>query len=877
MIKYFILLILFPIFSSAQEIKIISGYLFFEKLPIDGFFVQAVNEKTNNTIAFDVSNKDGAYSLKIDSKYQNIRIIITQIGFKRIDTLVTLSKDSIFISFFLIREQYDLPEVNVSAKKAITIEGDTTTYNVSALKKNEKTIEELLKKLPGIEVNTNGDIKFKNKPIKTILIDGDNIVQNDYKILSKNLTPEMVEKIQAIENYSDNELLTGVVTGNETVLNLVINKNFKGIVYNKTEGLSTIVDSLHQISNLTLSLLKNTKIINVFDNNNIGKYNRSNSFEKKDNSALDLGSSLLDNSYLNSLSDENVSKFNNSIFNNFSLFTKKKGKFEGSIHYDYFTDKQKFSYNNTTTYLNTNPSFVFSENLQSAIKARNHNIKFNTKIFTSKLSFLVCTVEYNFINSAQYKQVINTIANQQNSAFDTIKIRNYSLYYIRKLNLKNALEVELYYKEKNNPQALEITPGVYTSFFKNSYDSITQADYFTEKKSGNEIRLSGNNNWAKYVFNVGYLHKTSTLGSTINLLSPSSISTADSLQNAEKITNRNFYFSNKLDKALFYKVTLKIENKISVEDISNELFQKTKLFYNSTIFLRSKIGTYANVDFTFRKSSNFINATSYIKNYFFSKYNILVSNNVGNFATENKQEYKVDYTAINFFKNQQMVLFSISLTNNQSPITHISENLSDLSIQKSQLFTKNINNQSLVSYLLLGKMFPSIKSRANFSILFLKLKYKMLQENSSLSNLISNVVNAKLGLSSNFRGFFNYELKCSLGYNENKIFSTYSSNVFRNTTIDASLKLIANVKKRLNAQCNLEYIKNTATAFFLDANIEYSFPKNNFLIELGGHNLLNNHTLTSYFSSEYYVQKNQTVVFPRFLYLKLKYNFSFKL
>lgn len=877
MVKYLVLLFLFPVFGFGQQKKSINGFLFFENSPVNGVFVQAVNANTNNTITFDVSNKDGAYSLKLDSKYQNVRISITQIGFKRIDSLITLTSDSLFLSFQLIREQYVLPEVHVSAKKAIVTEGDTTTYNVSLLKKNEKTIEELLKKLPGLEVGANGDIKFKNKPIKTILIDGDNIVQNDYKILSKNLTPDMVDKIQAIENYSANELLAGIVPGNETVLNLVINKNFKGIVYNKTEGLSTLVDSLHQINNLTLSLLKNTKIINVFDNNNIGKYNRSNSFEKKDNSSIDLGNSLLDNSYLTNLSDENISKFNNSLFNNFSLFTKKKNKFECSLNYDYFNDNQKFIYNNTTTYLNTNPAFTFLENLKSTIKARTHSIKFNTKIFTSKLSFLTCTIEYNFLTAAQQKQISNTISIQKNSAFDTLRLKNYSLYYIRKLNLKSALEIELFYKEKNNPQALEITPGVYTSFFKNTYDSITQANYCTEKKIGNEIRLSGNNSWCKYVFNVGYLHKVSTLGSTINLLSPSYILTADSLQNAEKITTRGFYFSNIIDKDLFYRVKLKIENKFSADHISQKIFHKNKLLYNSTISLRSKIGTYGNVDFSFRKSSNLIDANYYIKNYFFSKYNILVRNNVDDFVTENKQEYKVDYTVINFFKNQQMLLFSISLINTQNPFAHFSENFSDFSIQKSQLLTKKVNNQSLVSYLVLGKMLPSIKSRINFSILFFKLKYKILQENYLLSNFISNVVNTKIGLSSAFKGFFNYELKFGIGYNESKVFSEYSSNIFHNTAIDASLKLNATIKKRLNTQCNFEYIKNTATVFYLDANLEYSFPKSNFLISLGGQNLLNTDNLTSYFYTEYNVQKSQAAIFPRFLYLRLKYNFSFKL
>lgn len=874
--KYFTLLFLFPIFSFGQK-KNISGFLSFEKLPIEGIFIQAVNADNNNIIAFDKTTKDGAFFLNFDSISKGIRLTIYQIGFKKIDSLVFINNDSLLISFNLVKDNNLLPEINVKSKRDIVINGDTTSYNVSLFKKNEKTLEELLKKLPGIEVNSNGIIKFKNKPIKTILIDGDNIVQNDYKILSKNLTPDMVDKIQAIENYSDNELLTGIVSGKETVLNLVVNKNFKGFVHNKTEALGTFKDSLHQIKNLTISLLKEKKIINVFDKNNVGKYSIANSFEKNDNGTKDIGYSFLDNSYINNLTEENISKFNNSLYNNFNLFTKKKGKFEYSLHHNYFNDKQKYISNNITTFLNTNPTFTFVESQTSAIQAKNHNIKFNTKIITSKLSFLVGTIEYNRFNSTQFKNAINSIANQENSNSDKINLKDYSLYYIRKINLKNALEIETLYKEKSNLQVLNITPGVYATFFKNTYNSILQANYYTEQKNSNEIRWSGYNSWSKYVFNLGGLYKISQYGSTINLLSNTNILTADSLKNAEKIANKNLYISSKIDKDLTYKTNLKIENNLSVENISNELIKKNKLFYRTTISLMSNIGKYGNVDFTFNKSSNFIDANYYLKNYFFSKNNILIRNYVNDFATENKQEYKISFNSVNFFKYQQIKIFSMSYINKQNPIIQASENLNDLSIQKSQLIKKRLQNQSWVGYLLLSKKLPKIKNRINFSVQFLKLIYKMQQVNSDLSDNKSNIVNANVDLLSNFNGFFNYEFKFGINYNENNVFTNDTKFVFNNNTFNVNLKLITVVNKSLTGKFNISYIKNTTSAINLETNIDYNLPKNKFLISIGGQNLSNTNNLTRFFSNEFYVQENKVIIFPRFLYLKLAYNFSFRM
>lgn len=84
-------------------------------------------------------------------------------------------------------------------------------------------------------------------------------------------------------------------------------------------------------------------------------------------------------------------------------------------------------------------------------------------------------------------------------------------------------------------------------------------------------------------------------------------------------------------------------------------------------------------------------------------------------------------------------------------------------------------------------------------------------------------------------------------------------------------------KKYLSANCKYSLITNNVTTSLLDFDIDYNFEKSNFIISLGGQNMLNNSSITVYNQNENFIQTNSSLIFPRFLYLKFLYKFSFKL
>ncbi|MCY7351741.1 MAG: hypothetical protein LH606_13910 [Cytophagaceae bacterium] len=140
-------------------------------------------------------------------------------------------------NFSLERQAIVLQEVMVRAESLpIKVRGDTTTYNVQKFADgSEKVIKDLLRKLPGIQVSENGGISFKGKPIDKILLEGEEFFAKNYRLLSKNLSSNLLDKVEAIENTSDSPLLKGLDRSDKTILNLQLKPDHKRTLFGNAD------------------------------------------------------------------------------------------------------------------------------------------------------------------------------------------------------------------------------------------------------------------------------------------------------------------------------------------------------------------------------------------------------------------------------------------------------------------------------------------------------------------------------------------------------------------------------------------------------------------------------------------------------------------
>ena len=124
----------------------------------------------------------------------------------------------------------ELLEVVIRAAKApLSIRGDTIEYNTSSFKVPPgSTVEDLLRRLPGIEVDADGNIKAQGKDVSKLYVDGKTFFGNDPKAATKSLGAETISKVQVFNEKSEQSKLTGVDDGKkEKAMNLELKEEYK--------------------------------------------------------------------------------------------------------------------------------------------------------------------------------------------------------------------------------------------------------------------------------------------------------------------------------------------------------------------------------------------------------------------------------------------------------------------------------------------------------------------------------------------------------------------------------------------------------------------------------------------------------------------------
>jgi len=253
-----------------------------EEILVEGAIVCLLNPKDSVVVKHTVTDAKGAFSFSsVERKNYILRIsLITYNTFFKNITPSAFPGNSIDLGKIrLTVNQVLLSEVTIEGQiPEVVVKQDTLEYNTAAFKMQESAVvEDLLKRLPGIEVDEEGKITSLGKNVKRVFVDGKEFFGKDPKMATKNITVDMVETVQVIDKKSDQELLTGITDGEEeTIINLTIKKGMKkGWMTNATAGAGKFVDNSadndpRYVSNLFVSrFLDNQQITLVGNSNNI--------------------------------------------------------------------------------------------------------------------------------------------------------------------------------------------------------------------------------------------------------------------------------------------------------------------------------------------------------------------------------------------------------------------------------------------------------------------------------------------------------------------------------------------------------------------------------------------------------------------------------
>ncbi|MDR2652972.1 MAG: outer membrane beta-barrel protein [Prevotellaceae bacterium] len=284
-ILFSLTILLFGIYASAQTS--ITGVLtdgdeplsladvMLHRMPDTVFLKGAATDDNGNFTIKDVAK--GTYMIKI-----------SYIGYEDFSKKIYI--DGVTKEFKLgnivLKAGIMLKAASVVGKAtAVTIKGDTVEYNPNAYKlQDNAVVEDLLKKLPGVQVDKDGSITAGGKEVSKVLLGGKEFFANDPTLATKNVPVKIVEKVQVLDRKSEQERLTGISDGQEeTVINLEIKKGQQqGWMGNITSGLGR--DVKNEAGNKTRfdenafinRLTSNSRftLISNFSNTNTGRGGR---------------------------------------------------------------------------------------------------------------------------------------------------------------------------------------------------------------------------------------------------------------------------------------------------------------------------------------------------------------------------------------------------------------------------------------------------------------------------------------------------------------------------------------------------------------------------------------------------------------------------
>jgi hypothetical protein len=212
--------------SKAQTSYILQGKVTnINNIPLLGASI--ILKNGDKFLSYRSTDTNGFYRFAI-AKEDTISITVHAklLGFKDEMAKITFNKPQLVINFKLTEEYQELKEIVIKKKTAITFKGDTTSFDLKAFRQgNEQTVEDIIKKLPGMSVDDNGQISFKGTKIETVLFDNENFYKDKYSNLTKRLNQKNIDTIEAIENYMEDDIMASFVKSGKTAINLKLKKD----------------------------------------------------------------------------------------------------------------------------------------------------------------------------------------------------------------------------------------------------------------------------------------------------------------------------------------------------------------------------------------------------------------------------------------------------------------------------------------------------------------------------------------------------------------------------------------------------------------------------------------------------------------------------
>lgn len=804
-------------------------------------------------LGYAVTNSEGKYHLNFSSNPfpTKVKLTFSALGYKN-EIIEREVLENVNIDVVLFAKATVIDEVVVQQRApGFREKGDTTKYNISSyIDSTERNLEDLLTKLPGIDVTDKGVVSFKGKRIEKILIGGDDFFSSNYTMLTKNIAVDLIKGIEAIENYDESIVLKDLRSSDKVILNV----NLKNNRLSKPMGtleLSAGNKQKYSINSSLFSLADKMKIGFFLNKNSIGEKGISDISSEDDGNGQNLPFSFDLPEYFEL--PERVYIDNNDLLT------------AAQINYNW---KPTYRVSYSVTFDNGKRNVRNSEKIWYRFPDEESNLEFsnsnNNKLFNKSITNSI-SLKMGFKNKAELlydgnyvfskadrlyhlerldldRLILQTNTNKENS---TTHLLNYNY----KLNSKNALSLIYNYKYSNIPFQMtsmnESVSGTEESNYP-SYFSGHQTFKYSNGSSDIQLKFYGVSNYLKY--------ETGLLGLISN----------SHLQNRFPNEETEFQVNNKYIGGFIsiardiHKGELGARGMVKREFVDIKTIDDSKSF----LFIEPKFWFHYNISRIVRLSLDYETSNQvsqifqlYPNDIFLDYFNVQRGNNTAHHVRTQNVAVRLRYA------NQDKQLMSTF-----SSIVNISDNphLNRVTVLKDQLLLNERYISDISSYYIRNQLqtdyyFAFIRSNVRATLRHSSiLLASMLSESDVQKNRMDNIYGGAKINTAFLEKPINFILEWGKTWSHlNGIEPAYAKTSSQKIALTGILKLP--YKSMFILSADNYYRKNysgTMNTTFMDARFTFPLKKLDAKVTIWGRNLLNAGDISSVYNSNYIFSEN---------------------
>lgn len=811
-------LLFFVHFFWGQEIVIKT--INKEKESLNNVNVQLI--KNNKTIDFKTTDENGNCSFVISEK-GIYALKLTSLLYKTKSVEINTFEKSDF-EILLDQQITEIQDVKIKARPKIAFaKADTISYNIKAVKDGtERTVEDLIKKLPGLDINENGKVTNNGNIVGQVLVDGNEFFGKNHKMATQNITADMIDGVDFWKNYT-------TIGGNQsTALNLKLKDEYKGRITGNAQANYGNKNSYLAHANL-FKFSKAGNIALIADANSVAK-DPIEMMDFYEMNKQDDGNNANDATRLDTptfLNNDGRVKDKNNQFG--ALQYSKSNKTFSITAFSILNTAQleKLSTIDRIAFEGQPATYNFYENRTEKNKGFFGTTQIKVKKIFTDQSFLY--YNFGFIPSEDnFNQEINRKSNLLNTFYDIKNgIKNSTLGNFLSWNKKfNSSKLSIDFSQQKSTKNSILQINSTENLFQNPYSNLLEILDLDSEKYALQFNLKNNFSFATINYRYGYSYKIENANLSEFFTSESEIN---------KIKTHDFI------NEIF------IQKNIGSFDLSGTLRshflnfnQVEKKYFDKNLQIQYKLRTKASMIFNLEysnlyKSPDFLDLF-YNKNY---SQNLSYNQNLSLFPDTlvNTHGLKFNFIHFNLLKGNyffSMLAYEKANSNFSKDVTNFgmfSQSLNVIGSLNDRWLLVISEDRRLGNYFLLKSKLTALASRTS----------NFISEKSNETGLKNIELRQKI--SSKFEEF---PLQFDLGYTFTKSFfkqfffntSSYQQN------IKISLGLRANIRKVWIGNILGEYLvqktqQNTINNFLLGGQISYRKENSNFEYNLLFNNILN--------------------------------------